>query len=343
MNSRVILVILLALSGFTHSEVKSETESENKNFTINGWNEVVVSVRNIEYYHEFFFDIAQWQLKEEGQVGRDQLDAWQLPEQATAKYALFANPGTETGFIKLVQFSGVEQSPIRTDSQSWDTGGIFDINVRVKNLEQMAERMRAAGWQARSPVTTFTFGPFTVKEWIVYSPDGLIIAMIERLKPELEGWPNLKSVSRTFNSTQVVADMPESLAFYEEVLGFQRYMEHAGVSSEEGPNVLGLPQNMTTKVPREIYILHPRKKNEGSVEILNFKGATGSDFSQHAKMPNLGIVALRFPVIGLSALQENLIEFGVSFVHSIKKLDGCSALTVQSPEGSWLEFYEPVR
>lgn len=325
---------------FIFSSTSVVSASEDKAFSISGWKEVLVSVRDISAYDEFFLEVAQWQLKSEGQISRDQLDAWQLPKEASARYATFYNPGNDSGFIKLLQFSGVEQMPMRMDSQSWDTGGIFDINVRVRDLEKMAVRMRALGWQARAPVTSFTFGPFEVKEWIVHSPDGLAIAMVERIAPELTGWPHLKSISRTFNATQVIADMDKGLSFYEGVLGFQRYLEHEGVSKEEAPNVLGLPQNLTTRIPREVYILHPEGKNEGSIEILKFKGATGSDYSSMADLPNLGIAAMRFPVQGLEALAKHFQEAGVDMVHPLLHLGDYSAITIRSPEGAWLEFYE---
>jgi len=327
-----LLVLLAALAG--------TVQSDDQEFTINGWNEVVVSVRDIDSYNQFFLDIAQWQVDSEGQISREQLDAWQLPKNARAKFKTFVNPGSGSGFIKLVQFSGVEQVPMRPDSQSWDTGGIFDINVRVRDLDKMAARMRAIGWQARAPVTMFTFGPFKVKEWIVHSPDGLAIAMVERIEPELEGWPNLKSVSRTFNSTQVIADMEKGLSFYEDILGFKRYLEHEGASKEEAPNVLGLPHNLTTQIPREVYILHPLGTNEGSVEILRFKGALGSDFSTLSEMPNIGLSTLRFPVQGINALAEHLKESGVSIVHPLMHVDNYLSITIRSPEGAWLEFYE---
>ena len=48
----------------------------------------------------------------------------------------------------------------------------------------------------------------------------------------------------------------EAKDFYIDKLGFKIYLEHKGASSKEGPNVLGLPHNLTTKIDREVYILH---------------------------------------------------------------------------------------
>ena len=45
-------------------------------------------------------------------------------------------------------------------------------------------------------------------------------------------------------------------------------MHHEGVSEPPGHNTLGLPLNLAMEFPREVYILHPEKRNEGSVELL---------------------------------------------------------------------------
>lgn len=313
----------------------------NDEFDISGWNETIVSVRDFEDYRVFFGDIAQWRLREQGQVSRAQLDAWQLPKSASAKYQVYGNKGAESGFIRLLQFEGVEQRYIRQDSQSWDTGGIFDINVRVTDMDKTADQLRRLGWKSRAPVTRFVFGPYDVKEWIVASPDGLELALIARIAPELKGWPNLKSVSRTFNSTQVVKDFDAAIKFYTEVLGFDMVQqEHGYLSKEDGPNSLGFPYNLQTVNPRKIFILSPTGKNDGSVEVLKILGLDGADHSGHANLPNLGIAALRFPVKNIDALQDHLKQSPVDWVHDLREIDDARSLTIKSPEGAWLEFYE---
>ncbi len=309
-------------------------------FKISGWQEVLVSVRDLDYYDRFFLGFENWELVEKGDVSRSQLTAWQLDTSTSAKYSVYANAGTQSGFVRLVQFSHVDQVLIRPDSQSWDTGGIFDINMRTRDIELLARNLRKQGWQARSPITQFSFGPFVVKEWIPQNSDGFAVAFIQRLAPKLDGWPNFKSISRAFNSTQVVKNMDAALVFYEDILGFKRYLEHKGASKEAGENVLGLPHNMTSEVPRSVFILNPDGVNEGSVELLSFEGADGRDNSGRAHLPNIGIAALSFPVIGIEALQSRLLKNGTSFVHKLKTIDGKKKLIVRAPEGAWLEFYE---
>jgi len=254
------------------------------------------------------------------------------------------NRGSESGYLRLVQFRGAEQRPIRSNDQSWDTGGIFDLNVRVKNLGQAAAQMEAAGWQGVTDPAQFRLGPFEVKEWLARGPDGVRLAMIERISPPLEGWPNLHQLSRVFNSTQIVRDIDAALSFYRDLLGFQVYLEHHGASEQAGPNVLGLPHNLAATITRHLYILHPQKGNEGSVEILSYDGATGADFAAHAKPPNRGMLMLRFPVQDARALARRLqaqgaqLEFGPVRV-KLAPYGECQLFGLRAPEGAWLEFF----
>ncbi len=317
-------------------------ESAGPSYTIEGWNEVLVSVRDIERYTDFFAQFETWEAIDEGNVSASQLLAWQLPSSAQARYRVYANQGTVRGYIRLVEISGVEQVLMRPDSQSWDTGGIFDINMRARELESMAKDLRAQDWQGRSSVTQFSFGPFVVKEWISQNSDGFAVAFIERIEPELEGWPHFKKLSRTFNSTQIVKDIDAARAFYEKVLGFQLYLEHKGASKEPGENVLGLPHNLADKVERTVFILHPDGTNEGSVELLEFDGVTGRDNSDRTRLPNIGIAALSFPVKGIEHLENHLNAAGIEFVHGVKVIGDKRSMIAKSPEGAWLEFFEAL-
>jgi len=278
----------------------------DQNLLSGGWGEAVVSVSDIEQHLRFFTDIAGWEVLKRGETDSALLSLWSLPPTATARFALIRNPGSTTGYIRLLQFEGVEQTLIRSNTQPWDTGGIFDVNVRVVDLEKKQAQMQALGWQAVSDPVQFSFGPYVVKEWIVRGPDGLMFALIQRVKPTLTDWPNLKEFSRAFNSTQVVRDMDRALAFYRDVLGMKPYLEHRGASKEAGPNVLGLPHNLSTNIPRNIYILHPQGTNEGSVELLSFDGATGRDLADNAAPPNLGMLMLRFPTRDVEQLATRM-------------------------------------
>lgn len=312
---------------------------------LSGWSEAVVTTVSADEWVAFLTQHAGWEVRARGPIDAGLRQLWSLPGDAAGEEILLGNTGADRGFIRLVDLEGVSQDWIRADTRPWDTGGHFDLNLRVRGLQALRKDMLAAGWQGDSEPIQFTFGPFEVIEWIAQGPDGVRLAVIERLQPELEGWPNLRVLSRTFNATQTVADMAAARAFYENVLGMQTYLEHRGPSKNAGPNVLGLPHDAAARVVREIRILHPQGVNDGSIEILSFEGATGIAVDDKAAPHNIGLSVLRFPVDDLDATMRALTARGALFdaspvTLSVAGLGAIRAVALHSPEGARLELFE---
>ncbi len=347
-NSKIgsLLPILLFLFGTTsQADSNSNSDAPGLPFQVSGWTEVVQSVSDLNRHVGQLQDIAGWEVLLRGSLDEATLAAWQLDPAITGTQVLMGNPGSSRGYIRLVQFHGARQLQIRSSAQTWESGGILDINVRVLDMDANFHDFQSYGWGAHSDPIQYSFGPFEVKEWITTGPDGLAFALIERIKPELEGWPGMHDISRAFNSTQVVRDMPAALHFYRDVLGFQKYMNWTGVSDLPGPNVLGLPWELTTTIEREVWILHPQGINEGSVELLHFNGLSGRDLAERAVPPNLGMLMLRFPVKNLDALADRLTDHGIRTEGSITRhrlapWGEVRQLSVRAPDGAWLDFYE---
>lgn len=321
--------------------------ADTPQFVTAGYQEAVFSVSDLRSTVAAYRDVAGWKVMHRGSVPRRLLDTYNLPSEVKAKQVLLGNPGTDRGFLRLIQFVGTEQQQIRSNAQSWDTGGWFDVNARVLDMDAKFAQLQARGWQSGTDPVKFTFGPFIVKEWLARGHDGVVLALIERVAPPLEGWPQLRELSRLFNATQVVSDIETARAFYTNILGFKIYLEHHGASNAPGPNVLGLPHNLASEVPRHVYILHPQGTNEGSVELLSFDGVQGHDFAARARPPNLGVLMLRFPVRDIDAFAAHLsandvnIVFGPSAIQ-LPPYGKITLMGVQGPGGAWLEFYEPT-
>ena len=309
-----------------------------------GYQEAVFSVSDADEWVALFEEIAGWEVLHDGVTDPALLAGWQLPDAASAREIVVGNPGTERGFVRLLQFSGVEQRQIRSNAQSWDTGGWFDVNSRILSMDQKFAELQARDWQAASDPVEFTFGPFVVREWLARGPDGIVVALIERVQPPLEGHPNLREMGRLINATQIVPDIAAARTFYIEKLGFKTYLDHTGASKSPGPNVLGLPHNIAAEVVRHVSIVHPDAVNEGSVELLQFDGATGADLSAQAVPPNLGVLMLRFPVGDMTAFAEHIeamnIETAMTPRHIVLPPYGdVTMMAVRGPGGVWIEFF----
>ncbi len=310
-----------------------------------GYQEAVFNVSDIDSQIQFYESVAGWELIHRGDVERSLIDAYGLPEGVSATEAVLANPGPERGFIRLIDYEGIDQVQMRSSAQPWDTGGWFDVNTRVADMDAKFREFQANDWQAVSDPVEFGFGPFVVEEWLARGPDGIVIAMIERKQPPLEGWPHLKHLSRLFNATQIVSDVDSAKNFYIEKLGFRIYLEHSGPSPEPGPNVLGLPNNLAAEVSRDVVILHPTGINEGSIELLAFEGLTGTDFAERSVPANLGIFTLRFPVTDMGKFHAHVrnqqIEIALppTNVPLLPYGEG-QIMAIRGPGNVWIEFYE---
>lgn len=317
---------------------------ERHPYIAGGYQEAVFSVSNIERDVEFYEKVAGWEVLYRGATPKGLLRAYDLDDDVSAREAVLGNPGTERGFVRLIDFDGAEQVQVRSNAQSWDTGGIFDVNTRVADMERKFAEFQAHGWQAASDPVEFSFGPFVVSEWLARGPDGIVIAMIERIAPPLQGWPHMKEVSRLFNATHIVGDAEAARDFYIDKLGFRMYLEHVAASEVPEQNVLGLPHNMATEVPRAVYIVHPEGTNEGSIEVLGFDGAVGRDFSERADPPNLGILSLRFPLRDLDGFVRHLEREGIEIVIpptpiTMPPYGEVTVLSIRAPGRVRLEFY----
>lgn len=310
-----------------------------------GYQEAVFSVSDIGAYESVFVDVAAWEVVERGEIPRAQLNAWDLPASAGGREVILRNPGATRGYVRLLEFSGVEQQQIRSNAQSWDTGGWFDVNSRTLSMASTFAKLQRRNWQSGSDPVEFSFGPFVVKEWLARGPDGIVMAVIERVAPPLEAWPNIHGLSRLFNATQIVPDIDAARQFYIEKLGFSAYLHHDAASKEPGPNVLAIPHNLATEIVRHVSIVHPQGSNEGSVELLSFDGLDGADFSSRAVPPNLGILMLRFPVTDIMAFEAHVRRENIEVIYApitltIEPYGDVKAMAIRGPGGAWLEFFE---
>ena len=332
------LLWIFIILAFTKTSVGQE---------VNGFREVVFSVSDLERSVKFYKEVAGWEVFKRGFTKSGQAKFWGLKKNTRIEEVLLRNNGTKKGYLRLVKFHGVKQRQIRSSGRTWDTGGIFNVNTRVKDIYGKFAEMQKRGWNAYSDPQRFEFGRFKVAEVLVKGPDGVVVALIQRFAPPLEGFPNLRDWSHLFNSTQIVRDIEKSHEFYVDKLGFQVYIFSDGSTKKNGPNVLGLPNNLAGTINRKVYIVHPKKNNFGSVELLQFEGAVGEDFSEFAVPPNLGILMLRFPVKGLEKFAQTIMKKGVKLEKPITKIHlapygKIKVFAVRSPDGAWIEFFEEL-
>lgn len=332
-----------------YKEIKHNLDLSNWNvedsaFVIKGFQEVIFSVRNIEKSSSFYQKVGQWSEVYRGTVSKEQLTFWGLAKDCEAEECIIINPGDQEGFLRLVSFKNIAQEHIRSSPQSWDTGGIYDVDVRAVDLKSSFLEFQKEGWLAYNDPMEYKFTKFHISEVLVKGHEDIVFALIQRYQPKLEGYPNLKKLSHIFNSSQIVKDIEIAKDFYINKLGFNIYMEENLVGSDHEENLFGLPQNIYKQIERKLCIVNPQGNNMGSVELIQLKGISGKDFSSKARPPHLGIMALRFPIKNLINFIEHLKGVNIDIIAHNKievwPYGLCNSICIQSPDGAWLEFLE---
>ncbi len=327
-----------------HGVVVSSDEMKRE-FEIGGFDEAVIIVRSPEPHLACWRDVGGWVLQHQGEVDTRLLRGWGLP-RATGREWRLGHPDGGVGQVRLMQLDQAgPQADMRPDDQCWDAGGIFDLNVRVRDVATQAAALHALHWHGASPPIRWDFGGLIVKEWLTRGPDNVRLALIERIEPPLPGADQPVGLGPVFNSSQIVRDMDAALDFYCRVLGFQRAVSFQTGALPSAANVMGLPPGLAAQASLDLHIVHPQGLKEGSIEIVSVNGADGLDLSDTTTLPNFGMALLRLPVRGLSLLAEHLVRQGWPLAMPPTRVrlvphGEVDLLAVRAPEGARLEFYE---
>ena len=313
----------------------------------NGWHEAVIMVSELDRIAKDLEIVGNWQVIEEGAVNRGQLNLWDLTNDVTGDYKLIRNPNSHKGYVRLVKLHNQKQKQIRPAGQIWEAGGIFDLNFRVTNIDEKFEKLLNRGWTAFNQPAQYEFGPVIVSEVLMIGPDGVCFALIERLEPPLEEVESPNEISRSFNSSLLVADIEKSFKFFSETLGFETVMELIGHKLDTGSNVLGLPHNIAQEHAMDVCIIHPKAVTDGSVELMSLNSLKGRNFSKNAKPFNLGITSLRFPINDVNKKATELTSKGIPLVYGPTTIElapygDVIIFALELPEGGWIEFFEPL-
>ena len=92
----------------------------------------------------------------------------------------------------------------------------------------------------------------------------------------------------------------------------------------------------------------PTPGETGRVEFIDFVGLEGRDYGPRALPPNLGILALRFPVADIAAAARDLAARGWPLTFPVTRTaiapyGTVDILTVRTPDGAMIELFAPAR
>ena len=308
-------------------------------FAHQGFQEITLSTADLSWATDAYCTLFGFEVAADGALAAPFLEAYGLSGH-TAQEVLLRRPESAIGCLRLIQFGDGTAPMIRPAGRTWDTGGIFDFNVRVRDIHAVFEQATRMGFSAYGAPAEFQWAQFKVWEVVLHGPDGVAIALIQPVEPGPEVFLGSADVSPVFNATQVVADLDEVRSFYS-ALGFQLFVDDSFVAREPGQLVLGLPLPLADTVRRNICIFHPSGGNEGSLEFLQFEGVGGLDFSDQAHPPNRGLMSFRFPLATAPTFPDAHIAYGP--IRAELPPYGMVEMTgLRAPNGTLLEFFSPA-
>lgn len=313
-----------------------------------GLQEVVVSVFDLERIVRPLVDICGYVHVALPDAPPAQFGAWHVPPKCTRIEQCLLVPGVTDagrGSMRLVRFVGVEQQVMRSSQRSWDTGGIFDVDMFSADVDRVYRGLQRHGWTAFGEPVDYTEAHFSVRQVVAAGPDGLMLAIIQRYSPAVPNLDPSGKLSPIFNSTQMVANYDAAVAFYRDTLGWGDALEFViDRQAEPGADVLGLPLPQAESAVRRLAIFTPPGPSVGGVELIQNESMRGRRFDTQCVAPNIGILCLRFEVDDAKAYSQAIVERGGSLYVPPVSLDiapfgAVTLFAIRSPEGAIIEFY----
>ena len=342
-----ITTVMTGLCGQTHADGHDPYTLE----TIEGSRiqEFVISVSDLEATLAAFTEVFKWKIKHQGEIDPTAIHLWNLPFGTTGREVLVGNGQSQFGYVRLVEIESADKKLMRPAARWWDTGGLYNLNILVKDLDWTEESLRRLGWTARGLKSTYDRGTAKGESQVMIGPDDLVVSFQERQQPPLEGWPEFDGASHIEVGYQMVTDLEAWYAFYTDVLGFEGIgMRDRPQTGAIGPNDYGLPHNVTEGAGyRQANVLFPRSTKQ-SLGARQWMSAEGYDFSDRIEPPNLGILTVRLPIPDLDAVLQRVTEAGLEVASEVQILflepyGAVRAFAIRTPGGSgqWLTLFEP--
>lgn len=314
--------------------------------------EFVLITSSIDRTLPAYRQALKWKVWSEGAPDPALHGIWGLDPGVSAREVLVGNAQSTYGFVRLVELEGVAQQLIRPGGRWWDTGGMFNMNVLVKDLDATEALLRRLGWYANNLPESYQYpGNVRGKSVIMIGPDDVVLSFQQRTSPPLQGWPEFKGATHIEVGYQLVTDLEDWSAFHTDVLGLplRGPIGTRGSDGPVGPNDFGLPHNASGLHSSQIASI---KLREGGEQILGgraFSNATGYDFSERAAPPNLGIAVIRIVVPDADGLAKRIKSKGVELQAEPRTMilapyGRVRIFAVRTPGSSqtWLEFLQQL-
>jgi catechol 2,3-dioxygenase-like lactoylglutathione lyase family enzyme len=211
---------------------------------LGGIDQVCIGATDLEATTRFFSEGLGLSVLEEGVVaGPGYADLWGVRDEQALRVRLLGHRGVERGRLRIVEALAPPPPPHRLTDL-----GIFDVDFLVRDPDQVAARVRKAGFPLWTEPGSYQVGTLTIREAIAEPPDGLRSALIQdtgspsalRDRPEL-------AVSEATITAVGVDDLEHGLAFYRSVFQIEP-LRVFDIRNRELNALLRIPETVTLRV-----------------------------------------------------------------------------------------------
>ena len=316
--------------------------------TTSPWREVVISVTDPDITARFFTEIGGYEELSRGALSASAIAAWGLDAEANGEYLLLRAPmGGDFGHVRLVSFNNAgRREPMRPGARAWDTGCYFSLMIRVKDMQSIYDDAIRLGWWTETPITPLQFGESDLRVVIYRGPDGVQVQTYERLSPPLPAaLPHFDRMTAPFNIMQMVADRDVAYDFVTQILGFATFFNGEPYTDKvPTASPIGIPLNLTTSIPYRAGIVYPVPGEFGRMEMIEVMGLDGFDYAHQCDAPNLGILAIRYPVQEVSVARALILARGGTLWRDVEtvELGGLGEVqlfSLKTPDGAIVQFF----
>ena len=307
-----------------------------------GWQEAVVSVRDLDRWSEALHTLFGWTVDGGGAVDTRVLRAWSLPQTTAAEDRILVSPSDAPRRLRLIRFDGVPQVQIRSSAMAWDTGGIFSLLVRVGDTDAIFAAAQLLGWSAYNDPVDMHFGGRVMRNVVLRAWDGVNFGLYQQTTPAPDAPPAFGGASAPFNGQQFVRALAPARDFYTKVLGWEAWFDG---TTNLTCNNFGMPANFVG-MPKKVAILSAAPDINGQVELVQWDGFTGRDLADRAVAPNLGILSLRIPVASVEQRANALRAAGATLdipptPITLPPYGEIMLSGLRAPDGTMIEIFGP--
>lgn len=311
--------------------------------------EFIIGVDDLDRARDVYTEAFDWQVKYAGRADLGMTNLWRLDLKAKVDEVLVGNAESKYGFVRLVHIDKAERKIARPNGSWFDTGGMLNLNVLVKDLDGTIATLRRHGFHGFAEAESYVYPTgATGKSMMMIGHDDVVISFQQRISPPLAGWPLFTGATHIETGYQIVTDIAAWNDFWTKTVGLSaRELRERKADKPIGANDYRLPHNTKGLDDSKQGGAYPRKGGEQLLGVRQFTNAAGADYADRAAPPNLGIVGIRLPMKDVDALAARIAAAKIPFaapmqVYNLPPYGKVKGFAVRQPGGSglWTEFFE---